>query len=56
MLANANIRNEGEIDSYVVGYWSGKPCPDDQNAPFEYRTASARVLKRVGGTEPMLTA
>ena len=55
-LAGANIRNAGEIDSYATGYWSGKPFPDDQNAPFEYRTASAKVLKRVGGTELMLTA
>ena len=51
LLANTPIASAGEMDSYAIGYWSGKPWPEDQDAPVELRASKIKVLKRVGGIE-----
>ena len=51
LLAKTLVANASEMDSYATGYWSGKPWPEDQEAPTELRAAKVKVLKRVGGYE-----
>ena len=52
-LAITPTASAGEMDSYAIGYWSGKPWPEDQDAPVELRAAKVKVLKLVGGYETL---
>ena len=51
LLSETPLTNAGELDSYSGGYWSGKPWPEDQNAPIQTRALRVKIVKRVGGNE-----
>lgn len=46
-LEMTSIANQGEVDQLVQGYWSGKPIPEAQDEPWEYRALRVKVLRAV---------
>lgn len=49
-LQDTDIFQSGVLAHYANGYWSGRECPEARDAPWEYRSSSVRIIRRVGGS------
>ena len=46
-LQVSHLANQGEADQLAQGYWSGKPIPEAQNEPWEYRALRVKIVSRI---------